>query len=496
MSNLKSLEKLFLPCLLTACLFVFLGLNPVGIALAAESPFLVKPYVQLGNHRKITRNNTDRFEILWCAGKKDGWKLQFRPEKKNKEESWQESAKISASLQKAPSIAPYHLLCGTIENPSPGSVIEYRLQHQGKVVFQSKTRTRKSKEQPFTFAVAGDIGAGSPGQKSNVYQIHKNKPDLFLIPGDITYNRGRVSEYLTRFFPILNCDQASPKTGAPLLRSTLTLTAIGNHDIALTSRWDGVDFSHYPDALGYYRFWSQPMNGPASLANGRNTTKIKGDSRAQLDFVRSAGKRFPRMANYSFEYGNAHFLVLDANPYMDWTDKKWRSWLEKDLISAQKAAWRFVLCHQPGFSVDNNHWVEQRMRLLCDLFEKHKVDIVLSGHAHTYQRSFPLKFSVRSKDGIPLRNANGTVNGAFILDKNFDGKTVTKPDGVLYIVSGAGGASLYRKGILNHEESLFNSKFIANQHSFSLCKVEGKNLLFKQIGCDGKELDTFRVTKD
>ena len=354
---------------------------------------------------------------------------------------------------------------------------------------------RKAKNQSFTFAVFGDVGAGSAGQRKNVYQCYLKKPDLYLIPGDIAYNRGLVSEYMSRFFPILNSDTASPKSGAPLLRETLTVGCIGNHDIALSNQWTGVEFDRYPDALGYYRFWSQPLNGPKSTVNGKNTTLIKATPEKTKDFIRATQGRFPVMANFSFDYGNAHWLVLDANPYMDWTDESWRNWVESDLDSAKDAPWKFVVCHQPGFTIDNAHWIEQRMRLLSDIFDRKGVCMVLSGHAHTYQRSYPMKFACRKNNGELVKNFNGTVDGDFILDKKFDGVKATKPNGVLYIVSGAGGAGLYKKAILNKQQYLFNHKFINHKHSFSYVKVDGKKITFTQISCDGEELDKFTVTK-
>lgn len=461
---------------------------------AQSKPFIVKPYIQLGNNPKIEKN--DNLEIVWSSGDKgDSWQLYFRQkESDNQNNKWINSA-IKSRWQGNFKNQEFFQHIANVTGIEAGRQFEYKLSFKNQEIFKSTGTMRKSCEQPYTFAVFGDVGAGSSGQKKNAFQCLKEKPDFYLIPGDIVYDRGLVSEYLRRFFPIMNADIASKKTGAPLLRSTLTITAIGNHDIALSSKWSGINFTSYPDALGYYTFWSQPLNGPQSLINGKNTTRIKGDPQTQLNFVRAAQERFPRMANFSFDYGNSHWLVLDANPYMDWTDKKTRAWVEEDLKKARSAVWKFVLCHQPGFTIDHSHWVEQRMRLLSDIFEKHGVTMVFSGHAHTYQRSFPMKFKCKLVDGQKVLNDDDTVDGEFVFDKNFDGKEITKPDGVIYIVSGAGGASLYRKGALNKEQSSFNDKFFSHKHSFTICKVEGEKFSLKQISCDGEELDQITITK-
>ncbi|MCZ2147715.1 MAG: metallophosphoesterase [Bryobacterales bacterium] len=108
-------------------------------------------------------------------------------------------------------------------------------------------------------------------------------------------------------------------------------------------------------------------------------------------FLDSAGKQFPRMASYSFDYGNSHWTVLDSNKYAEWTSPALRNWLEKDLASAQSAKWRFVIFHHPGFNSSKAHFKDQWMRLLAPIFEQGKVDIVFAGHVHNYQRSHPLR---------------------------------------------------------------------------------------------------------
>jgi len=62
------------------------------------------------------------------------------------------------------------------------------------------------------------------------------------------------------------------------------------------------------------------------------------------------------MANYSFDYGNSHWAVLDANTYIDWYNPSLWEWMQKDLASAKSATWRFVAFHQPGFNSSNEHF--------------------------------------------------------------------------------------------------------------------------------------------
>ena len=142
------------------------------------------------------------------------------------------------------------------------------------------------------------------------------------------------------------------------------------------------------------------------------------------------------------------------------------------------------------------------MRLIAPILEKGKVDIVFSGHVHNYQRSFPLTFT---PDRIGTLIVTGTdkrvhgrvVNGQWILDKKFDGKKNLKPNGIIYIVTGAGGRGLYNPEQTNDPDSWqkFTYKFFSTLNSFSVIDVDGKSLILRQIDINGKEVDNFKINK-
>jgi hypothetical protein len=195
----------------------------------------------------------------------------------------------------------------------------------------------------------------------------------------------------------------------------LFISAPGNHDIA------GRDLQRYPDGLAYYFYWDQPLNGPVGREGGALVPLLKGPESVVNAFRQAADDAYPRMANYSFDYNGAHWTVLDANPYVNWTNAELRRWVEQDLAAASKATWRFVSFHHPGFNSSKAHFEEQQMRLMADIFEAGHVDIVFSGHVHNYQRTFPMTFVVdKDKDGKPIRNKL-LVAGRWTLDKSFDG---------------------------------------------------------------------------
>ena len=216
------------------------------------------------------------------------------------------------------------------------------------------------------------------------------------------------------------------------------------------------------------------------------------------EFLQGAESRFPRMGNYSFDLGNAHWTVLDSNPYVDWEDPALKSWLESDLRRASKATWRFVAFHHPGFNSSTAHFQDQWMRLLSPIFEKSKVQMVFSGHVHAYQRSLPLTFkpdpAAPAKTG---QSRQGEVSGSFSLDKVFDGIKATKAKGIIYVISGAGGAELYDTKQDDKPETWqpFTKIMVSTRHSFTVLDLDGRHAELRQLSEDGTEIDHFVLTQ-
>ncbi len=459
-----------------------------GSASLADDAFVIKPYLQLGDAPTST---TGDLALLWAGEDVDAdWSVEYRV---GTDLAWKKAEGRSIRRVVSPTVPPHRVYRAALAGLAPGIEFIYQVRKGSDVVFSSPAKSRKSAEQPYRFVAVGDIAQGRGPQKAIAERIVLEKPDFMMVTGDIVYGQGRVSEYRDRYWPVYNADETSPSIGGPLLRSTLTLAAPGNHDVA--SR----DLDRYPDALAYFLYWDQPLNGPK---DGPFTIPLAGPEANQKAFLDSAGPSYPRMANFSFDYGNAHWLVLDADPYVNWRDAELRAWIERDLKAAQGATWRFVSFHQPGFNSAKTHFEEQQMRLIADLFEAGKVDVVFNGHVHNYQRvKLPLKSRrlrghLRMPDGVMIRKKN-LVPGKWTLDKTFDGKEKTRPDGVIYLVTGAGGAGLYNPEQQDKPETWqpFTNKFISKVHSITVADVDGKTLTVRQVSATGDVLDRFVVTK-
>jgi hypothetical protein len=103
----------------------------------------------------------------------------------------------------------------------------------------------------------------------------------------------------------------------------------------------------------------------------------------------------------------------------------------------------------------------------------------------------------RTPDGRPARRGNA-IPGRWTIDTEYDGRSRTRPRGVIYIVTGGGGADLYYPNQEDDPSSWqpFTRTMIARVHSFSLADIDGPTLTVRQLADDGREVDRFVVTKD
>lgn len=381
----------------------------------------------------------------------------------------------------------------------------------GREVFSAYANARKPRGDSFRAIVFGDMGNGSPGQRKLAYRLAQpavgkvnnlpfTKPqgaDLLVATGDIVYQSGRYSEYLSKFFSVYNAERAAPDVGASVLSNTVVVSCVGNHDMAKMDPETLVSFDEYPDLMAYFPLWSLPLNGPDQRLLGGGTPPLEGNATAQKAFLESAAERFPRMANYSYDFGCAHFLFLDANVYMDWTNAALRAWVEQDLQSVPAGTWKVVVLHQPPFTSNVGHQREQQMRFMADLFERNGVNLVFCGHAHSYERSFPLKFVSEGGISPSAQLPGGFVPGRIDCDRSFDGVTSTRADGVVYIVTGAGGAKLDSKNLQANPDlwQSFTAKLIGDRHTFTVCDFSPERLAVEQQDANGEVVDRFVLSR-
>jgi len=132
---------------------------------------------------------------------------------------------------------------------------------------------------------------------------------------------------------------------------------------------------------------------------------------------------------YSYDINNAHFVAMNSEIPYEFDNEyklKFQDWLNKDLESTIKK-WKIVYLHRPLYCSmpDDYHCISSSnyMReILEEILMKNKVDLVLAGHVHAYERLFPIY------DGIVDK-----------LSVNYDKSIYTNPKYPVHLVCGAGG---------------------------------------------------------
>ena len=173
-------------------------------------------------------------------------------------------------------------------------------------------------------------------------------------------------------------------------------------------------------------------------------------------------------AYYSFDYGNAHFVVLDSHVNADeWPvclsrDKIYDgcfkqeqlAWLTSDLdASYRNPAVRHtvVLIHIGPYSSKEYRGGSAQMRELLPLLASRGVTLIVSGHDHYYERG-------EAGNGIP------------------------------YIITGGGGAPLYE--LLAPSSDPHTVRFNASVHHYAVFDVEGDQMRVAVKDDTGKVIDT------
>lgn len=394
----------------------------------------------------------------------------------------------------------------TIPALALGTRYHYRVRESERSIVEGYLTTRKPRGAAIRFVAFGDNAYGSAGQRAIAWYAHQVRPDFVMNTGDNVYEGGLDTEYARYFFPIYNADLGGPRTGAPLLRSVPFYTVLGNHDIHTqdANGQPAANFDRSPDALAYYTSLYLPLTGPETPPQATPVIATGDGATAFAHFRDCAGPRFPRMGNYSFDYGDAHFLCLDSNVYVDPTDAGWHDYIARDLAGTD-ARWKIVVYHHPAFNAGDNHYKHQQMRVLTPLFEQHGVDLVLSGHEHIYQRTRPLRFAPTGPGRAAARGSGDRrVPGAFTVDQAFDGRTTTAPHGIIYVTTGAGGKELYDPGFTNdparwlHDDDgrvAYVARMVTDRHSFTVIELDTAGLHLRQIDESGHEVDRIHVTK-
>jgi Calcineurin-like phosphoesterase len=195
---------------------------------------------------------------------------------------------------------------------------------------------------------------------------------------------------------------------------------------------------------------------------------------------------------YSFNYQNVHFTVMSTELPFGVSSKQY-NFVHNDLSKAASDPnidWIMVYYHRLAYTSPAKHTAQPLLQnMYHPLFDKYDVDLVLQGHNHNYQRSYPIKYNTTNV----LSSSKTITTTPIITDTN--NTNYINPEGQIFVTVGTGGkydSSHKLKG---------QAFYIAIQHlGFGFLNVDiinnGTTLSAKFYeNVDGIVKDQFTITK-
>lgn len=157
------------------------------------------------------------------------------------------------------------------------------------------------------------------------------------------------------------------------------MTAIGNHE----ERGEGAKF--------YNLHFNNPQNAKGL---GDNFVPVEKSDKTAVACIKHLDNTV-----YSFDYGNAHFAVVNTGS--DWGTavellNLQKEWLKNDLQNTDKK-WKVLVTHR-GIYVEKVRNQAPKEAFL-DIIDECGVDLVIEGHDHTYMRTHTMKEDKVSEEG-------------------------------------------------------------------------------------------------
>jgi acid phosphatase type 7 len=313
---------------------------------------------------------------------------------------------------------------------------------------------------PVRIWALGDFGNGSKNQidcrDAIIKETVDHRPDAWLWLGDNAYNIGLDEEYQRHVFRVYQ---------ESFFKNTNLYPSPGNHDYGRAKR--------NPSDISYFKIFTMPSNGE------------------------SGGIPSGSESYYAVDFGNVHLISLDSQGELDGgfriydTLSKQITWLKKDL-AANKLPWTIVYFHHPPYTKGShdsdreNELVKIRENLLT-ILERFKVDLVLTGHSHVYERTHPLRGHYGEANSFdPKKHIVETKDSP----NNY--RVGKEGQGVIYIVSGSGGqVGGQAEGYPLRAATYYNTTVGGSL----LMDFNDNRLDTKWICADGQVRDQFSITK-
>jgi Purple acid Phosphatase, N-terminal domain/Calcineurin-like phosphoesterase len=259
----------------------------------------------------------------------------------------------------------------------------------------------------FRFTMVGDEATSDESSLPIAQVIAALRPRFNVVVGDLSY-AGDGSGYYTNGVPTgvtdfspANWDAYLGIVGPAAAQSIPWQVGVGNHEMEPLDNFGYVGFTtRFPQAYA-----PQSVTGSPVVQ--------------------------------AFTYGNVAVIQLDGNDLSaelsdnnGYTEGKQTAWLAERLAAyrAPRSGIDFIIVgfHNCVFCTNTTHGSDGGIRTVWQsLFDRYHVDLVVSGHVHAYERSYP----IRGGDVTKVVPSGGTVH--------------PEADGTTYICAGGGGQDLY-----------------------------------------------------
>ncbi|BDA43217.1 probable inactive purple acid phosphatase 27 [Coccomyxa sp. Obi] len=366
-------------------------------------------------HLALTGDPTE-MRVSWktdgsgCGGRlhwaKDGDNLLMSPPSLNQSLPSEESSYSADDMCSEPAISydfdPPHLHSAVMTGLVPGERYQYSI-GQHLPVRSFRAAAKPAPDAGFTFIVYGDMGesdhkaAKSPGAEDtaeNVKQeVFDRGADMVLHMGDISYANGEVRIW-----------DAFMRYIEPYASAAPYMIGVGNHEYDYRT---GGEKHHkhprHPDASG-----SDEPYDPDWGNYGNDSGGECGVAVAKRFLMPNSATASGPSSNapfwYGFDYGSVHFAIISTEHDLRKGSPQ-REWLEAELEGVDRCVtpWLLVGMHRPmyvPYPHKSNRVVGRHLQdILEDLFLKHEVDMVMSGHVHLYARTCSVKHDRCKKAG-------------------------------------------------------------------------------------------------
>lgn len=198
---------------------------------------------------------------------------------------------------------------------------------------------------------------------------------------------------------------------------------------------------------------------------------------------------------YSFDYGNAHFVVLNTNDMYPMSQAQ-RNWLINEMTNSN-AMWKIVFMHRSFYSAGKNINKPDTIILrdiLLPIIDELDIDLVISGHDHMYMRTTQVFDEKR-------------VENVEYITEYFNGEETTfalDPEGTVYALPSTAGTKRYTV----NESAIYPIHKVADVEfstrdlggCFATTEIDGGKLVYKAYVVDDdtneiSQVDEYAIMK-